>query len=147
MRLSMATSAVRTSEQRELQSPPFNYLSMRARWGRNPAPPAQPVLGPTSSTPPTPRPDTQRQARRCTSPRKPADPVSLQHRTNADTMDYLVFDCVDSALLGNETSRRPRTARVRLSMATSAVRTSEQRELQSPPFNCLSIRSPGSIFI
>ena len=66
---------------------------------------------------------------------------------NADTRDNLVFDCVDSALLGNETSRRPRTARVRLSMATSAVRTSEQRELQSPPFNCLSIRSPGSIFI
>ena len=34
------------------------------------------------------------------------------------------FDCVNSALCGYETSRRPRTARVRLPMATSAVRTS-----------------------
>ena len=45
---------------------------------------------------------------------------------NADTRDNLVFDRVDSALFGNETSRRPRTARVRLPMATSAVRTSDR---------------------
>ena len=45
---------------------------------------------------------------------------------NADTRDNLVFDCVDSALFGNETIRRPRTARVRLPMATSAVRTSDR---------------------
>ena len=45
---------------------------------------------------------------------------------NADTRDNLVFDRVDSALFGNETSRRPRTARVRLPMATSAVRTSNR---------------------
>ena len=33
------------------------------------------------------------------------------------------FDCVNSAICGYETSRRPRTARVRLPMATSAVKT------------------------
>ena len=33
------------------------------------------------------------------------------------------FDCVNSALCGYETSRRPRTARVRLPMATSAIKT------------------------
>ena len=35
----------------------------------------------------------------------------------------LEFDCVNSALCGYETSRRPRTARVRLPMATSAIKT------------------------
>ena len=35
-----------------------------------------------------------------------------------------MIDCVNSALWGYETIRRPRTARVRLPMATSAVRTS-----------------------
>ena len=42
---------------------------------------------------------------------------------SADTRDNLVFDCVNSALCGYETSRRPRTARVRLPMATSAIKT------------------------
>ena len=43
---------------------------------------------------------------------------------STDTRDNLVIDCVNSALCGYETIRCPRTARVRLPMATSAIRTS-----------------------
>ena len=42
---------------------------------------------------------------------------------SADARDNLVIDCANSALWFYETCRRLRTARVRLSMAASAVKT------------------------
>ena len=51
------------------------------------------------------------------------------------------FDCVNSALCRYETSRRPRAARVRLPMATSAVTTSAAAgaSVSAAPFKCITI--------
>merc|ERR1712055_758766 len=57
-------------------------------------------------------------------PRGPAAPIQGQ---------LLQIDCVNSALCGYETSLRPRTARVRLPMATSASEPRPQRDYRSPP--------------
>ena len=88
------------------RSPARHRPDTRARWGRNPAPPTQPVMGSTSPTPPTPGPSTPRQARRCTDPREPTDPGDFSiaraicFRSHPCFNHLFLVDSVSSAFSG-----------------------------------------------